>query len=112
MLNNINHKMAIYKNCTLVELMITAIATLCVLTLIFSIITKLMFGILWPGYLIASVLFFFVTKILLSKLEKLKYGKPYGFYQHSIIKNLSGIGIIHSRYVIRVGRWSVRRIKK
>lgn len=112
MLNNINHKMAIYKDCTLVELMVTAITTLCTLTLLFSLITKLVFGYLWPGYLLASLLFFFVTKFLLSKLEKLKYGKPYGFYQHFVIKKLSEIGIIRSRYVIRVGRWSVRRIKR
>jgi conjugative transfer region protein (TIGR03750 family) len=110
MLNHINHKMAIYKDCTLFELMVTAITTLCMLTLIFSLITKCIFGILWPGYLLASLLFFFVTKFFLSKLEKWKYGKPYGFYLHFLIKKISAMGIIHCRYVIRAGQWSVRRI--
>jgi conjugative transfer region protein (TIGR03750 family) len=111
MLNNINHKMAIYKGCTLVELMVTAISTYCMLTLIFSLLTKCLLGIIWPGYLLASLLFFFVTKLLLSKLEKLKYGKPYGFYQHLVIKKLSEMNIINNRYVIRVGRWSIKRIE-
>jgi conjugative transfer region protein (TIGR03750 family) len=111
MLNNINHKMAIYKDCTLAELMVTAIATLCLLTLVFSILTDVLLGVIWPGYLLASLLFFFVTKFLLSKLEKLKYGKPYGFYQHLLIKKLSAMSIINSRFVIRVGRWSIRRIE-
>jgi conjugative transfer region protein (TIGR03750 family) len=109
MLNNINHKMPIYKDCTLGEVMTLAIATLLGLTLFFSILTKLLFGYFWPGYLLATALFFFVTKLLLSKLQKLKYGKPYGYYQHLIIKKISEMGIIQSNYLTRCGRWSVRR---
>jgi conjugative transfer region protein (TIGR03750 family) len=109
MLNHINHKMSIYKDCTLGEIMAISIASLVALTLGFSLCTKVLLGYVWPGYLIASALFFFVTKLLLSKLQKLKYGKPYGYYQHLIIKKLSESGLIRSRYLTRLGRWSVRR---
>lgn len=109
MLNHINHKMPIYKDCTIGEVMTVAIISLLSLTIFFSLITKLVFGYVWPGYLLASTLFFFVTKLLLSKLQKLKYGKPYGYYQHLIIKKLSQMGLIQNRYVTRLGRWSVRR---
>jgi conjugative transfer region protein (TIGR03750 family) len=111
MLNNINHKMAIYKDCTLGEVMATAITSLLVLTLVFSIVSKILFGYFWPGYLLASGLFFFITKLLLTKLQKLKYGKPHGYYQHLIIKKLSELGLVKNKYLIRHGRWSVRRLK-
>ncbi|MCD6040310.1 MAG: hypothetical protein K0S27_1710 [Gammaproteobacteria bacterium] len=110
MLNHINHPMLIYKDCTLGEIIIVSTTSLIILTFIFSICTKLLFGYVWPGYLIASALFFFVTKLMLSKLQKLKYGKPYGYYRHLLIKKLSEKGLIRSRYLTRFGRWSVRRL--
>ena len=112
MLNHINHKMPIYKDCTLGEVMTVAIGTFSALTLVFSLLTKLLLGYVWPGYLIASALLFFITKLILSKLQKLKYGKPYGYYQHLLIKKLSMLGVIRSRYITRLGRWSVRRFLK
>src|SRR5579872_3590056 len=99
MLNHINHKMPIYKDCTIGEVMAVAISSLIVLTLGLSLCTKILFGYVWPGYLIASALFFFVTKFMLSRLQKLKYGKPYGYYQHLLIKKLSENGLIRSRYL-------------
>jgi conjugative transfer region protein (TIGR03750 family) len=111
MLNSINHKMPIYKDCTLGEVMVTAVTSLLGLTIVLSLLSKLLLGYFWPGYLLASGLFFFITKLLLSKLQKLKYGKPHGYYQHLAIKKLSESGLIKSRYLIRVGRWSVRRFR-
>lgn len=101
--------MSIYKDCTIGEVMTVAMTSLILLTVSLSLITKLLFGYVWPGYLLASALFFFVTKLMLSKLQKLKYGKPYGYYQHLIIKKLSEMGLIRNRYLNRLGRWSVRR---
>jgi conjugative transfer region protein (TIGR03750 family) len=111
LLNNINQKMPIYKDCTLGEVMMTAITSLLVLVLFFSLLSRVIFGYFWPGYLLASGLFFFVTKLLLSILQKLKYGKPYGYYQHLTIKKLSEFGLIKNKFLIRHGRWSVRRFK-
>jgi len=109
MLNHINHKMPIYKDCTLGEVMAVAIGTLCILTFALCTLTKLLLGYVWPGYLLASALFFFITKLILSKLQKLKYGKPYGHYQHLLIKQLSAVGILTNPYVTRLGQWSVKR---
>jgi conjugative transfer region protein (TIGR03750 family) len=112
MLNHINHKMAIYKDCTLAEIMLISAVTLCVLTCVLSCVAKLLLGYFWPGYLLATSLFFFFIKLLLSKLQKLKYGKPYGFYQHRIVRRLSEKGFIRSQFNIRVGRWTVRRFRQ
>lgn len=108
-LNHINHKMPIYKDCTLAEVMTIAIFSLVILVVFFSLLMKLIFGVIWPGYLIASTLFFFATKMLLSKLQKLKYNKPYAYYQHLFIKKLSEKRLLPCRYIIRHGKWSVRR---
>ena len=110
MLNNINYKMPIYRDCTLIELMTVAISTLVILTITLSLISKILIGYLWPGYILASALFFFVTKLLLSKLQKLKYGKPHAFYQHLITKKLIEIGLMQGKYITRIGKWSVRRL--
>jgi conjugative transfer region protein (TIGR03750 family) len=101
--------MPIYRDCSLVELMVVALGTLVFLTLIFSCLSKLLCGYVWPGYILASALFFFVTKLLLSRLQKIKVGKPPGFYQHLIIKKCIERGFIRGKYITRVGRWAVRR---
>lgn len=109
MLNHINHKMSIYKDCTLGEVMTITIASFVILTLGLSIFSKLFLGYVWPGYLSASALFVFVTRFVLSKLQKMKYGKPYGYYQHWMIRKLIEYGIIRGVYLTRIGKWSVRR---
>jgi len=101
--------MPIYKDCTLMEVLAVAVVSLLSLTIVFSLLSKLLLGYFWPGYLLASALFIFVTQFGLAKLQKLKYGKPYGYYQQLIIKHLSEIGLIQNKYVTRIGRWSVRR---
>ena len=109
MLNHINHKMPIYKDCTLWEIVITAAVTFVILTMTFSFLSIILLGFLWPGYLIASALFFFMTKLILSRLQKLKYGKPHAYYQQLVMKKLSQLGLIKSPYLMRVGQWSVSR---
>lgn len=109
-LNNINHTMPIYLDCTLMEIMWVAITSLLILIIVFSLLIKLLFGYFWPGYVLASLLFYFVTKFCLSKLQKLKYGKPHAYYQHLLQKQLLKLGVKNSPYLIRIGKWSVRRI--
>lgn len=109
MLNHINYKMPIYKDCTLGEVIAGAITSYLVLIILFSLLTKLLVGYLWPGYLLASMIFVFVTKAILSKLQKLKYGKPYGYYRHLFIRALAYYGIISPPYLTRIGKWSTRR---
>lgn len=109
MLNHINHKMTIYKDCTLVEVMSIAIGMLLFLTLLFAILFKVLLGLFWPGYLLGSALFFPITKLLISQLQKLKYGKPHAYYKHLLIKKLAEKNLINSKYETRAGRWSVWR---
>ncbi len=109
MLNHINHKMPIYKDCTLMEVMVIAISSLITLTMMLSVLTRLLFGYFWPGYCLASLLFFFLTKFFISKLQKLKYGKPHAYYQHLVVKKLIQAGLIKEIYLVRIGKWCTRR---
>lgn len=112
-LNHINHKMPIYKDCTLGELMFVGGCTLVTLSIGLSLITKILLGFAWIGFVITILSLVHVTRFLLGRLQKIKYGKPYGYYQQLLFKKLQKNFIFHSllklSYVQRQGKWSVRR---
>lgn len=112
-LNHVNHKMPIYKDCTLGEMMFVGICVLITLSIGLSVITKLLFGYAWIGFTVTILALVHVTRFLLGRLQKIKYGKPFGYYQQLLLKNLQKNFIFHSllklSYVQRFGKWSVRR---
>jgi len=108
--HEINYKMPIFKNCTLGEMLMIGGAVLVTEILVLSLITKILFGFAAIGVAITLMSFFHLTKLCLTKLEKIKYGKPHSYYKHLLIKKLSEIGLIKEIYITRIGKWSVRRI--
>jgi conjugative transfer region protein (TIGR03750 family) len=111
LLHEINQTMPIYKDCTLSEILGVGAAVFLVLILVFSIITRILFGYASIGVVITFAGFFHTTKYFITKLQKCKYGKPYGYYQQYILKRLLESGLIKGVFMIRKGRWSVRREK-
>lgn len=110
--HHLHHKMAIYKDCTLSEILIVAIINLVILTLIFSVLMQILFHLMWLGYLLAAIAIVPVTRVTLSRLQKIKFAKPYGYYQHRLLKQLQQTPLNHwllLPFVIRVGKWGVRR---
>lgn len=108
-LQNINHKMPIYKDCTLGEMLsVGAFVFFCEIVL-FSMLTRILFGFAAIGVAVTLMSFFHITKYSLIQLQKIKYGKPYGYYQQFILKKLSELGCVHSLYTTRIGKWSVQR---
>lgn len=110
-LHEINHKMAIFRDCTLGEIMCVGVAVFFTLSITLSLMTKLLIGFASIGVLITIICIYPLTKLLLSKLQKLKYGKPYGYYQQLLVRNLLDKGLMKGLYITRIGRWSVRRMK-
>ncbi len=112
-LNHVNHKMPIYKDCTLGEMLFVGSCTLVTNGLSLSLLSKLLFGYAWIGTALAIVSLIHVTRFLLSRLQKVKYGKPYGYYQQLIFKKLQNNFLFQRffkvQYVQRQGKWSVRR---
>jgi len=102
--------MPVYQDCTLGEIVTIAVVTLVSMGVVLSIVSRILCGYFWPGYLLASGLFFFVTKFLIQKLQKMKMGKPYGYYRHLIHQRFSRYGMVRCRFVQRRGEWSVRRM--
>lgn len=113
MLNHINNKMPIYKDCTLGEMLIVGAVVFVTNSIILSLITRLLFGYAWIGFAITLLSLVSITKLLLGRLQKIKYGKPYGYYQQLLIKKLQQFElfklIFKPLYVERQGKWSVRR---
>lgn len=112
-LNHVNHKMPIYKDCTLGEMLFVGICTFLALSIILSLITKLIFGFAWIGFAIAILALVHATRLLLGRLQKVKYGKPYGYYRQLLLKKLQRNVFFQSflklPYIQRQGKWSVRR---
>ncbi len=112
-LNHINHKMPIYKDCTLFELLTVSAAYLVIGGFFLSSLTWLLFGYGSIGWAIILLSFVHVTRFLLGRLQRVKYGKPYGYYQHLFLKKLNQLRIIQffwkSPLVTQEIRWSIRR---
>lgn len=114
LLNHINHKMPIYKDCTLFELLTVSCAYLIFGGLVLSLLARILTGYASIGSALVLITLVHATRFLLGRLQRLKYGKPYGYYQQLLVKHLSqtaGLNIFwKSRLITRLGRWSVRRV--
>jgi conjugative transfer region protein (TIGR03750 family) len=112
-LTHINHKMPIYKDCTLFELLMVSLSVLIIGGMGLSILTKLLFGYASIGGALILLSFVHISRFFLSRLQKLKTGKPYGYYWHLFLKHLAQNAWTRPFYtspcVMREGRWSVRR---
>lgn len=108
-LHEINQKMPIYRDCTLGEILFVGSSVFIVESILLALIARLVFGYGSIGLILTLVSFFYITKFLLHKLQKLKYGKPFGYYKQLTVKKLSEMGLMKSPYLIRIGKWSVRR---
>lgn len=113
-LTHIHHKMPIYKDCTLFELLMVSLSVLIIGGLGLSILTKCLFGYASIGSALTLLSFVHVSRFFLGRLQKLKTGKPYGYYWHLFLKHLAQNTWTRSFYtspcVMREGRWSVRRV--
>jgi conjugative transfer region protein (TIGR03750 family) len=114
MLNHVNHKMPIYKDCTLFEVLAVSIVWVITAGTLLSLMTWVLFGFAFIGCAITLLSMMHTLRFLLGRLQKVKYGKPYGYYQHLFLKKIAGMGWVRlfwqSPWVVRESRWSVRRI--
>ena len=88
-LTHINHKMPIYKDCTLFELLAVSCAVLGVGGIIFFFIDLVLFGYASIGGAMMLLSFVHISRFFLGRLQKLKYGKPYGYYHSLFLKQLA-----------------------
>lgn len=101
--------MPIYKDCTLGEILVVGALVFLTEITIFALLTWLILGYAFIGVALTFISFFHITKALLSQLQKIKYGKPHGFYRQRLIKTLSELNLIRPVYLTRCGKWSIRR---
>ena len=98
--------MPIYKDCTLGEMMVVGTFAFLIMSLVLSFLTFLFIGFAWIGFAISILSLVHVTRFLLGRLQKIKYGKPYGYYKQLILKKQNFIKL---PYVQRHGKWSVKK---
>lgn len=110
-LHEINYKMPIYRDCTLGEILSIGTVVFLAEIIVFACLTKLLFGYAAIGVAITFISFFHITKFSLNQLQKVKYGKPYGYYKHLLVKKLIELGFLSDRYLARKCKWSVRRVR-
>ncbi len=114
-LTHINHKMPIYKDCTLMECLIVTSAILLIGGTILSILSRILFGYGSIGGAMVLLSFVHLSRFCLSRLQRLKYGKPYGYYSQLFLKTLSQWPLVQifwqSPCILREGHWSVSRRK-
>jgi conjugative transfer region protein (TIGR03750 family) len=110
-LHEINYKMPIYRDCTLGEILSIGTCVFLAEIIVFAFLTKLLFGYAAIGVVITFITFFHVTKFSLNQLQKVKYGKPYGYYKHLLVKKSIEFGLLSNRYLTRKCKWSVRRVR-
>lgn len=112
-LTHINHKMPIYKDCTLFELLVVSSSILVIGGFSCSLLTWILFGYASIGSAVILFSFVHLSRFFLGRLQKLKYGKPYGYYHHLFLKQIANWPVTqffwHSPWVTREGRWSVSR---
>lgn len=109
LLNEINYKMSVYKDCSLNELLFVGSIVFITESLALSFLTRILIGYFSIGVVLTFLSFFHITKFVLLRLQKIKYGKPHGYYKHLLIKKLISYGLCQ-QYVTRTGKWSVRRL--
>lgn len=112
LLSDINHPMPVYRDCTLLEVIVVSVICLTVLLTVFVLLTTVLFGYGWIGCIVALMLWVHSSRLALSRLQKLKVGKPYGYYQQLWLKRFSQSllsPLLPIPYVQRIGKWTVRR---
>lgn len=110
-LNRLNYKMPIYRGCTFEEVLALGGFYFLITTPIAMIVLKVMLGITVPAIIIGLVLAILFTQLSTKFVEKFKDGKPYGYLSQSLHIWLAKTGLKSSVYLMRQGKWSVRRTK-
>ncbi len=112
--HHIHHKMPIYKDCTFLELMSVGSLYLIVGGALFAFLTQLLFDYAAIGMALILLSLIHATRFFLGKLQQIKYGKPYGYYQHVFLKRVSAWPYVdyfwQAPWLQRQGRWSVNRL--
>ena len=103
-----NVEPAIFRGCSSSELgLIVALAMVVWLPL--SIIVALAFGALSMAFGIAGIAIVVTVMVTASAFQRIKRGRPDGYYQQRLIIALCDLGLRRSPFIRRDGAWSIGR---
>ena len=104
--DRLNDEVALFIGCTLNETMMVLLVSFVIASFIATPPMLLFFGKFTLALAVVLVLMAPVFFICLTKLSRLKRGKPAGYYQQYLKIKLSKLGIIKNPYGMRSVKWS------
>jgi conjugative transfer region protein (TIGR03750 family) len=109
--DRLNAEPVIFKGCSSSELgMIVAVAALVWLPL--SLLFAWLLGAITMGFGIAGVGVVGTVVVCATLFQRIKRGRPEGYYQQRIRIRLHDLGLRHSPWVRRSGAWDIGRTRR
>lgn len=109
--NRLNAEPAIFKGCSSSELgMIVGVAALIWLPV--SLLLAGLMGAVTMGFGIAGVGVVATVIVMAGLFQRLKRGRPEGYYQQRIAIRLDDIGLRRSPFIRRSGAWDIGRSRR
>ncbi len=109
--NRLNAEPAIFKGCSSSELgMIVGVAALIWLPV--SLLLAGLMGAVTMGFGIAGVGVVATVIVTAGLFQRLKRGRPEGYYQQRIVIRLDDIGLRRSPFIRRSGAWDIGRSRR
>ena len=106
--DRLNAEPAIFKGCSSSELgMIVGVAILVWLPL--SLLLAWLLGAVTMGFGIAGVGVVATVVVMATLFQRIKRGRPEGYYQQWLRIRLQSIGLVRAPWVLRSGSWDIGR---
>ena len=109
LVEHLNHRMPIYQECSLYEIMTMGLVILGLSLLLFPLATECLVGNAATGLVTAFLGTLVMTRLAISQLSSLKAGKPQGYYSQWIRLWLDQHYLYTAPYVRRIGYWTTGR---
>ena len=109
--DRLNHKVSLYRDCTLQEILVLTLISLGISNITLGSLSFVMWKSILIGIALSFPMSFLLSILFICSLQKLKIGKPYGYYQQLVRLRLCDSRIFASPYVRRSGVWRIGRSK-
>lgn len=107
---HLNEQPPIFRGCTSQEL-VTVLWLAAVVWLPLSLIIAALLGFVMAGFTIAAIGIGLTVFVVATIFQKIKRGRPDGYYQHLLACVLEDLRLKRSKFIRRTGTWSLGRIR-
>ena len=109
--DRLNHKVSLYRDDTLPDILERLQFSLLISKITIGSLSLVMYKSILIGIALSFPMSFLLSQLFICSLQKLKIGKPYGYYQQLVRLRLCDSRVLSSPYVRRTGAWRIGRSK-